>query len=34
MTDDFYRIRKLPPYVLAVVTEMKARLRAAQLQGG
>ena len=31
MTDDFYRIRKLPPYVLAVVTEMKARLRAAQL---
>jgi alanine-synthesizing transaminase len=28
MTDDFYRIRKLPPYVLAVVTEMKARLRA------
>jgi len=29
MTDDFYRIRKLPPYVLAVVTEMKARLRAA-----
>jgi len=31
MTDDFYRIGKLPPYVLAVVTEMKARLRAAQL---
>lgn len=31
MTDDFYRIRKLPPYVLAVVTEMKARLRAAGL---
>jgi len=30
MTEDFYRIRKLPPYVLAVVTEMKARLRAAQ----
>jgi alanine-synthesizing transaminase len=30
-TDDFYRIRKLPPYVLAVVTEMKARLRAAGL---
>src|SRR5512144_1043107 len=29
--DDFYRISKLPPYVLAVVTEMKARLRAAQL---
>ena len=31
MTEDFYRIGKLPPYVLAVVTEMKARLRAAQL---
>jgi len=31
LTDDFYRIRKLPPYVLAVVTEMKARLRAAGL---
>jgi alanine-synthesizing transaminase len=31
MTDDFYRIRKLPPYVFAVVNEMKARLRAAQL---
>ena len=31
MTDEFYRIGKLPPYVLAVVTEMKARLRAAQL---
>ncbi|MBS1214644.1 MAG: aminotransferase [Proteobacteria bacterium] len=30
-SDDFYRINKLPPYVLAVVTEMKARLRAAQL---
>jgi len=29
--DEFYRISKLPPYVLAVVTEMKARLRAAQL---
>jgi len=29
--DDFYRISKLPPYVLAVVTEMKARMRAAQL---
>jgi alanine-synthesizing transaminase len=27
---DFYRIRKLPPYVFAVVNEMKARLRAAQ----
>ncbi len=31
MTDDFYRIRKLPPYVFAVVNEMKARLRAAQM---
>ncbi len=28
---DFYRIQKLPPYVFAVVNEMKARLRAAQL---
>ncbi|MCS6952767.1 MAG: aminotransferase class I/II-fold pyridoxal phosphate-dependent enzyme [Bryobacterales bacterium] len=28
---EFYRIRKLPPYVFAVVNEMKARLRAAQL---
>jgi alanine-synthesizing transaminase len=27
---DFYRIQKLPPYVFAVVNEMKARLRAAQ----
>jgi alanine-synthesizing transaminase len=27
---DFYRIAKLPPYVFAVVNEMKARLRAAQ----
>lgn len=31
MTDNFYRISKLPPYVLAVVTEMKARMRAAGL---
>lgn len=29
-TDEFYRIQKLPPYVFAVVNEMKARLRAAQ----
>src|SRR6187402_3351230 len=28
--DDFYRIQKLPPYVFAVVNEMKARLRANQ----
>ncbi len=27
---DFYRISKLPPYVFAVVNEMKARLRAEQ----
>jgi alanine-synthesizing transaminase len=31
LDQDFYRIRKLPPYVFAVVNEMKARLRAAQL---
>ena len=30
-TDDFYRIGKLPPYVFAVINEMKARARAAQL---
>src|SRR5688572_493903 len=29
-TGDFYRIQKLPPYVFAVVNEMKARLRAEQ----
>ena len=29
-TDEFYRISKLPPYVFAVVNEMKARLRADQ----
>ncbi len=28
---EFYRIKKLPPYVLAVVTERKAQLRAQQL---
>jgi alanine-synthesizing transaminase len=28
--DDFYRIQKLPPYVFAVINEMKARARAAQ----
>lgn len=28
--DEFYRIQKLPPYVFAVVNEMKARLRAEQ----
>ena len=29
-TEEYYRIRKLPPYVFAVVNEMKAKLRAAQ----
>ena len=28
--EEFYRIQKLPPYVFAVVNEMKARLRAKQ----
>ncbi len=28
--DEYYRIRKLPPYVFAVVNEMKAKLRAEQ----
>jgi alanine-synthesizing transaminase len=28
---EFYRIKKLPPYVFAVINEMKARARAAQL---
>ncbi|MDP8979758.1 MAG: aminotransferase class I/II-fold pyridoxal phosphate-dependent enzyme [Acidobacteriota bacterium] len=30
-TGDFYRIRKLPPYVFAVINELKAKARAAQL---
>ncbi|MEP6716292.1 MAG: aminotransferase class I/II-fold pyridoxal phosphate-dependent enzyme [Terriglobia bacterium] len=30
-TDDFYRIRKLPPYVFAVINEMKAKARAANM---
>jgi len=30
LPDEFYRISKLPPYVFAVVNEMKAKLRAAQ----
>jgi alanine-synthesizing transaminase len=29
-TEEYYRIQKLPPYVFAVVNEMKAKLRAAQ----
>src|SRR5271163_1921992 len=31
ITDEFYRIQKLPPYVFAVINEMKAKARAAQL---
>lgn len=30
-SDDFYRIRKLPPYVFAVINELKAKARAANL---
>src|SRR5215468_7263239 len=30
-TDEFYRIRKLPPYVFAVINEMKSKARAAQM---
>lgn len=30
-TDQFYRISKLPPYVFAVINEMKAKARAAQM---
>ena len=30
-TEEFYRIQKLPPYVFAVINEMKAKARAAQL---
>src|SRR5689334_21640296 len=30
-TDQFYRISKLPPYVFAVINEMKAKARAEQL---
>ena len=30
-TEDFYRIQKLPPYVFAVINEMKAKARSAQL---
>jgi alanine-synthesizing transaminase len=31
LPDKFYRIEKLPPYVFAVINEMKAKARAAQL---
>jgi alanine-synthesizing transaminase len=30
-TDEFYRIQKLPPYIFAVINEMKAKARAAQM---
>jgi alanine-synthesizing transaminase len=30
-TNEFYRIQKLPPYVFAVINEMKAKARAAQM---
>jgi alanine-synthesizing transaminase len=30
-SEDFYRIRKLPPYVFAVINEMRAKARAAQI---
>jgi alanine-synthesizing transaminase len=30
-SDEFYRIRKLPPYVFAVINEMRAKARAAQI---
>jgi alanine-synthesizing transaminase len=30
-TEEFYRIGKLPPYVFAVINEMKAKARAAQM---
>src|SRR6185437_9385179 len=29
--EDFYRIQKLPPYVFAVINELKAKARAAQM---
>ena len=29
--ENFYRIQKLPPYVFAVINEMKAKARAARL---
>jgi alanine-synthesizing transaminase len=31
VNDEFYRIQKLPPYVFAVLNEMKAKARAAQM---
>ena len=29
-SEEFYRIQKLPPYVFAVINEMRAQARAAQ----
>src|SRR5260370_32352039 len=31
IANEFYRIQKLPPYVFAVINEMKAKARAAQM---
>ena len=31
VTEEFYRIQKLPPYVFAVINEMRAKARAAQI---
>ncbi len=31
ITDEFYRIQKLPPYVFAVINDLRAKARAAQL---
>src|ERR1700687_453989 len=30
-SDEFYRIQKLPPYVFAVINEMRGKARAAQI---
>src|SRR5947208_15578283 len=30
-SEEFYRIQKLPPYVFAVINEMRAQARAAQI---
>src|SRR3977135_1266941 len=30
-SDEFYRIQKLPPYLFAVINEMRAKARAAQI---
>src|SRR3982750_2803814 len=31
LQEEFYRIQKLPPYVFAVINEMRAKARAAQI---